>query len=90
MQASWISLQAWALLTGRQTFKVLTQDVQNIHFSIILHAHISALIATMGDVNAAVERLLGGGLQVKAFDSLSCQLNNLIFRGRALGETISL
>jgi ubiquilin len=28
-------------------------------------ANIQALIATMGDVNAAVERLLGGGLQVK-------------------------
>merc|ERR1711936_605229 len=26
-------------------------------------ANIQALIATMGDVNAAVERLLGGGLQ---------------------------
>ena len=58
---------------------MLTQVVQNINFSIILHAHISALIATMGDVNAAVERLLGGGLQVKAFVSLSCLLNNPIF-----------
>ena len=69
MQVSWISLQAWALLIGRQTFKVakllLTHIASLLDHLMHFQHKISALIATMGDVNAAVERLLGGGLQVK-------------------------
>ena len=45
----------------------------------------------MGDVNAAVERLLGGGLQVhNLLPHCLVKFNNPFFRVRALGETISL
>ena len=44
----------------------------------------------MGDVNAAVERLLGGGLQVHNLLHCLVKSNNPFFRVRALGETISL
>ena len=68
------------------------QGAGEISFNSLLFdtlSNFAALIATMGDVNAAVERLLGGGLQVMTLMInalfLSIQ-NNQIFRGRALGE----
>ena len=98
MQVSWISLQAWALLIGRQTFKVekilLTHiasllDLTHIESILdnLMHftTHISALIATMGDVNAAVERLLGGGLQVLKITFFPFIYFESNFQGQSLG-----